>query len=251
MNWRFPLAAVAIIGSCAAGLLSAPAPVHHVAATAWLAGDITTYGDSRVSGTWLADPTREAWPARLAERLAGEGSTIVTNGGVGGQTVDVYADQTDPEHQSMRNLAARIAAMPVKPRVVILSSGCNDLMRVSDTGPLRWAMLHIFYDIQALGVSVFWTTIAPYGRGPVTPDGWIPALEGRRAPVDTWMHAQFGDHVIDLDPVLARSTTVTVSGTTYGPYPLMDPAYNIDGLHFNAWGAVRVSDALPLAKFGS
>jgi acyl-CoA thioesterase-1 len=102
--------------------------------------EIVAFGDSLTAGLGL--PPDEAFPARLAARLAGEGIQIhLVNAGNSGDTT------TD-------GLARLDWALAGKPKLVLLELGANDMLRGIDPAIVRANLDAMIAKIQASGASV-------------------------------------------------------------------------------------------------
>jgi acyl-CoA thioesterase I len=102
--------------------------------------EVLAFGDSLTAGLGL--PANEAFPARLAARLAKEGTAVkMVNAGVSGDTT------TD-------GLARLDWALAERPDFVILALGANDALRGIDPKIVRANLDKIIGKIQASGAKV-------------------------------------------------------------------------------------------------
>lgn len=203
--------------------------------------DVWVYGDSIVAGTWLPNPARDSWVARVNERLGGENCQEIANYGMGGKTLLSYpsADLVG----LVTTAPPEVAAASTKPRLVIISIGVNDLMDTAKQGAMEKGYTKLRSALLQAGAGeVMFTTILPYGHGTAQPDAWLPILDARRNTINEWMRATWRPLglLIERDGLLEASKS-----------PYMDPRYQLsDGLHPNQWGAVILADAFDLTSIG-
>ena len=119
------------------------------------AGVIVAFGDSLTRGDTAAPGL--PWPALVQEGLPG---SRVVNLGRNGETTASALDRIDK-------------VLEVKPAVVIVTLGGNDLIQRITLGETRANLIRIFQTLQEAGVMVFYTSIAP----PAVGDNWTMALE--------------------------------------------------------------------------
>ena len=198
------------------------------------------FGDSITWGSWLPEPARDNWVARVNARVGGDACEGIANYAVGGSCLVSYPtlgnvglDQWAPE---------QISKASTPPKLALIAIGVNDLTVTDDTGMIQWA----YYDLAGklvndLGVGkVIFCTILPYAQnGTTIPNGWLGALESRRYRVNTWLREMFAP----LGMLWDRGGLLEASGSPY-----MDARYNVgDGLHPNQWGQLILSDAFDLS----
>ena len=247
-----PLSRRALLAGAGVGVASLLAPIPASRAGAAIdppvinnpsgqSQDVWVMGDSIVSGRLLPTPLRDSWVGRLNERIGGATCERVANLGVGGETLLDYP--TRGVVGLATSAVAAVVATAVKPRLVVLSVGVNDLMQTTDQAAMNWAYFYLRGSLRAAGAGeVLYTTILPYGHGSAQPEGWLPVLEARRATVNRWMRAQWGPMGLLID----RDGLLEAPGSPY-----MDARYHVgDGLHPNQWGALVLSHALNLSQLG-
>ena len=198
--------------------------------------NIWIFGDSIVAGSsGLINPAIDCWPTRLNARLVGDQvAPVVTNHGIGGATV--MAGGTVDLSTYVPNF---VSSQTIKPSLIILSAGANDVFQTANMGALEWAMFTLFGNASAAGngCPVFWTTLHPVCAGSLVPAGWVPALTQRIQAVNVWLHTMYPHNLIDFWTAEAQP-----DNTGYA-----NPLYKADGLHPNQWGALRCSDAVNLS----
>lgn len=82
--------------------------------------NVLAFGDSLFAGYGLTDPATQSYPARLEAALRGEGRNVrIVNAGVSGDTTAA----------GRQRFAFTLDSQPVKPDLVLLELGGNDLLR--------------------------------------------------------------------------------------------------------------------------
>jgi lysophospholipase L1-like esterase len=190
---------------------------------------VITVGTSIEAGT--GHLPGESWPERLAQRAPGYEFTDMSLSG-GAYTGDSATGDNIRKHVD--------AAIAEQPDVIILGGPVNDLVRLSDVGPLRQAVFDAANAAQSAGIRVVVMAILPFNDGGAFAAGWWPTLEPRRTAFNDWCQAMYGPACVDLTWALHETTTWRG-----------DNRWFRDGLHFTRVGADLAAEAFPLDRLGS
>lgn len=177
-------------------------------------------GDSITAGTYLAPTDR--WPARLGSTLCG---WQVVNAGIGGNTV--IAPPPAGQQTMTDRFQTDVLDVPGVAGVIILG-GINDCGWV-DATTICQALENLVNRAAAAGLAWHVCTLTPLQTSWPSYNG----IEGYRESVNTWLRAFYGGPpgLLDFDADLRTPQA-----------DLLDPVYSYDGLHPNAFGAVRLAD---------
>jgi lysophospholipase L1-like esterase len=177
-------------------------------------------GDSITSGAWLQ--TGEDWPSLLQASVYEE----VVNEAVGGSCIAFT--NPDDGRKSWGHLAPIMAAR-VRPDLVIMAAGMNDLIRHSHAYEVTGAIYRTIEQITAKGQDILWATITPLAET----SNWAEALDERRRAINDWLRVNFPDMLIDWEYTLAQG------------YQWLNPTWDLGGnapSHPNAVGQQRMAD---------
>jgi len=181
-----------------------------------------------VVGTSIEDADGpDGWRPRLAARLG----IPVVDRSLGGGCYTAADSNGDTIRKRIDEAVGEL-----EPGVMFLAGPVNDLVRLSDVGPLRWAVHEADVAATAAGWRVVGGAILPFHDGPgcAFQAGWFPNLEARRQAYNSWAAAHFAGRWVDLTWVLCE--TASVRG---------DRRWFRDGLHPNPLGAAIIAEAFP------
>lgn len=211
------LAAVALL----AGLLVADTPSAEAEPLT-----VITVGTSIENGTGLAAGL--SWPSRLAQRAPGHTFTDMSKGG---------GAWTAPDENGVSLRDHMREAVAAAPDLVIVGGPVNDLVRLTDVGPLRQAVFEEVYAAQQAGVDVLVMGIFPFNDGGAFQPGWWPNLEQRRTTYNSWAAQMYGARYIDVTWCLRESYSYRG-----------DNRWFRDGLHPTRVGAALIAETFPLER---
>jgi acyl-CoA thioesterase-1 len=104
---------------------------------------ILAFGDSLLAGYGLDDG--ESYPAKLEAALRARGiNASIANAGISGETTG----------EGLQRLAATLDAQPVKPELVIVSLGANDMFRSRPPAETRANLEQIIRILKGRGIRV-------------------------------------------------------------------------------------------------
>lgn len=189
---------------------------------------VITVGTSIDYGTYLQPG--ESWPSRLALRAPGYSFTDLSLPG-GSYTRDNSLGDNIRKHVDQ--------AIARHPDVIILGGPVNDLVTLTDVGPLRQAVFDAATAVQNAGIRVVVMAIFPFTDGGAFQAGWWPNLEARRQTYNTWAGQMYGTACVGLDWALHE--TYSQRG---------DSRWFSDGLHPTRVGAALIAEAFPTERLG-
>lgn len=169
----------------------------------------------------------ESWPQRLDVRTA---ATVTDMSLGGGAYTASFADGDNIR----RHVDAAIAQHP---DVIVLGGPVNDLVRLSDVGPLRDAVFSAAFAVQAAGIRVLVMAILPFDDGGAFAAGWWPSLEQRRIAFNSWCAAMYGPACVDLGWALHQTSSYRA-----------DARWFSDGLHPTRIGHGLMAETFPVER---
>jgi lysophospholipase L1-like esterase len=184
-------------------------------------------GDSITVGLGMAPEVRprDAWPARARNLICGYGCTQTRVVGHTGQCLAkpaCYYPQTLLETFAPEVLDARPA-----PTEVVVEIGVNDLAHLADA-QYQAAYRELVDMGAARGILVHIGTIPPTN----TNWPWHAAIQDQRLRINDWIRSEWPTTHLDFAQRLE------------GPDHALQPQYDSgDGIHPNAFGAMRMADA--------
>ena len=119
--------------------------------------DVLAFGDSLFAGYGLVDP-EQSYPAQLQQALRAEGRDVrIANAGVSGDTTAA----------GLQRLAFTLDSQPVKPDLILLELGANDLLRGLPPAQTRSNLDAMLAELGKRGIPVVLMGIqAPPNAGP-------------------------------------------------------------------------------------
>lgn len=144
------LVALSLLTACnreqESGPVTAPTAGPPTTASAAVTGPerrVLAFGDSLFAGYGLADPAAQSYPAQLEAALRADGRNVrIANAGVSGDTTAA----------GRQRFAFTLDAQPVKPDLVILELGGNDLLRGLPPEQTRANLSAMLDDLKTRGI---------------------------------------------------------------------------------------------------
>lgn len=185
--------------------------------------------DVIVVGTSIEAETG-SWPTRLAQRAPAWSFSDMSKGGGAWTNSDANGDNLRKHMQS---------AVAAAPDLIIVGGPVNDLVTLSDVGPLRQAVFEEVGSAFAAGINVLVMGIFPFRDGAGLPfqAGWWPNLESRRSAYNDWAFQMYGARYVDVGWWLKET------GSWKG-----DARWFRDGLHPTRVGHVLIGETFPVEK---
>ncbi len=207
-------------------------------------GAIVAFGDSITDGSCATTDGHDTWPDILYTRLlhaAGTARLGVVNAGIGGNTVVRVPPVTSTP--GVERMDRDVLALAGVTHVVVFL-GTNDLRRQATAEQVIAGLDEVVGRARARGLRVAAATIIarnPTPRGGLPPElGFGPAQNDRRHAVNEWIRDNDNLHaVLDFDAVMKDA----------GDPNLINPVYDCDGIHPNAFGYAAMGGSIDLGVF--
>lgn len=229
-----PSACAGQSGSTTAATAATPAVADPAALFPQGPPSIAVFGDSQTAGTWLPDPTGQAWPIRLAERICPQ-QTCLTNHARGGQPLVLTNTGTAP----ILETAVSTFNATAPPDIAIVMAGQVDLISSDDIEAIADGYHRLAAALSNAGVQrVVFVTLLPYDPTTYPHPEWLSTIETRRVAINDRLRDDWAEsgRLYDIEPI------VTVVGT----HDLRPEFATKDGNHLSVHGAQAIADAFPL-----
>lgn len=206
-------------------------------------GAIVAFGDSITDGSCATLDGHNRWEDVLHTRLldaTGIANLAMVNAGIGGNTViRVPPVGSPPGVERMYRDVLSLAGVTH----VVLFLGTNDLRRDATADQVISGLDDIVQRAKARGLTVIAATIIarnPEPRGLPAGLGFGTTRNAERHRVNAWIRSN-GDlnGVLDFDEVVADPNTRDI----------INPIYDCDGIHPNAFGYAAMGRSIDLALF--